>query len=179
MGEDQLDDLELDGPITLRILDGTAWDFTQAKWWRWWKTVRCGGLISSCCLRNPHGKAGNEERRKCFMEVQFAGHLWDFSQSLANARVSISPNKFRFSGWGIESKTFIIKFLCVAVIQNYQSGSRKKRSVEAFVWKKMNTAISMPTKILVMKSRVIMQLNMIDYKDLTQTVCGEESTQQW
>ena len=31
MGEDQLDDLELDGPITLRILDGTAWDFTQAK----------------------------------------------------------------------------------------------------------------------------------------------------
>ena len=26
-----LDDLELDGPITLRILDGIAWDFTQAK----------------------------------------------------------------------------------------------------------------------------------------------------
>ena len=26
--------------------------------------VRCGGLISSCCPRNPHGKAGNEERRK-------------------------------------------------------------------------------------------------------------------
>ena len=23
--------LELDGPITLRILDGTAWDFVQAK----------------------------------------------------------------------------------------------------------------------------------------------------
>ena len=33
MGEDQLDDLELDGPITLRILDGIAWDFAQAKWW--------------------------------------------------------------------------------------------------------------------------------------------------
>ena len=31
MGEDQLDDIELDGPITLRILDGIAWDFTQAK----------------------------------------------------------------------------------------------------------------------------------------------------
>ena len=30
-GEDQLDDLELDGPITFMILDGTAWDFTQAK----------------------------------------------------------------------------------------------------------------------------------------------------
>ena len=31
MGEDWEDDLELDGPITLRILDGIAWDFTQAK----------------------------------------------------------------------------------------------------------------------------------------------------
>ena len=31
MGEDQSDDLELDGPITLRILDGIAWDFTQVK----------------------------------------------------------------------------------------------------------------------------------------------------
>ena len=31
MGEDQLDDLELDGPITLRILDGIALDFAQAK----------------------------------------------------------------------------------------------------------------------------------------------------
>ena len=30
-GEDQLDDLKLDRPITLRILDGIAWDFTQAK----------------------------------------------------------------------------------------------------------------------------------------------------
>ena len=31
MGEAQLDDLELDGPITLRILDGIAWDFPLAK----------------------------------------------------------------------------------------------------------------------------------------------------
>ena len=31
MGEDQSDDLELDGPITLRILDGIARDFAQAK----------------------------------------------------------------------------------------------------------------------------------------------------
>ena len=64
-----------------------------------------------------------------FVKVQLAGHLWDLSQSSANARVSISPNKFRFCGWGIESQTFIIKFLCVTVIQNYQSGSKKK-SVE-------------------------------------------------
>ena len=28
MGEDQLDDLELDGPIALRILKEIAWDFT-------------------------------------------------------------------------------------------------------------------------------------------------------
>ena len=64
MEEDQLDDLELDGLITLRILDGSTWDFTQAKWWLWSKTVNCGSLISSCCPRNPHGKAGNEERRR-------------------------------------------------------------------------------------------------------------------
>ena len=31
MKEDQLDDLELDGPIILSILDGIAWDFTQGK----------------------------------------------------------------------------------------------------------------------------------------------------
>ena len=30
-GEDLYDDLELDGPITLRILDGIARDFAQAK----------------------------------------------------------------------------------------------------------------------------------------------------
>ena len=29
MEEDQLDDLEIDGPITLRNLDGIAWDFLQ------------------------------------------------------------------------------------------------------------------------------------------------------
>ena len=46
-GKDQLDDL-----ITLRIFDGIVWNFTQAKWWMWWKTVKCGGLISSCCPRN-------------------------------------------------------------------------------------------------------------------------------
>ena len=30
-GKDQLDDLELDGPITLWIFDGIAWDFARAK----------------------------------------------------------------------------------------------------------------------------------------------------
>ena len=31
MGEDQSDDLERGGSITLRILNGIAWDFAQAK----------------------------------------------------------------------------------------------------------------------------------------------------
>ena len=31
MEEDQLADLVLDGPITLKVLDGIAWDFTQEK----------------------------------------------------------------------------------------------------------------------------------------------------
>ena len=30
-GEDQLNDLERDEPFTLKILDGIAWDFIQAK----------------------------------------------------------------------------------------------------------------------------------------------------
>ena len=33
MGEDQSDDLDPDGPITLRTLDGIASGFTQAKGW--------------------------------------------------------------------------------------------------------------------------------------------------
>jgi len=38
----------------LRILDGTAWGFNQAKCCKWWRTVMCGDSILSCCLRNPH-----------------------------------------------------------------------------------------------------------------------------
>ena len=33
MGKDQLDNLEVDGPITWRIVGGIAWKFTQAKLW--------------------------------------------------------------------------------------------------------------------------------------------------
>ena len=32
MKKEQLDNLELDGSIILRILDGIVWDFTQANW---------------------------------------------------------------------------------------------------------------------------------------------------
>ena len=54
----------------------------------------------------------------------------------------------------------------------------KKRSVEALCEKKkkVNTAISMLTKILVIKLEGIVQLNLIEYKKLTQTASGEEST---
>ena len=46
MGEDHVDGPEVDGSITFRILDEIAGDFTQAKWWLWWKTGKCGSLIS-------------------------------------------------------------------------------------------------------------------------------------
>ena len=34
--------------------------------------MKCGRLISSCCHRNPHGKAGNEERRRTRQLVIFS-----------------------------------------------------------------------------------------------------------
>ena len=43
--KDQLVNLELNGPITLRNLVGIAWYLTQEKLW---KTVKFGGLISTC-----------------------------------------------------------------------------------------------------------------------------------
>ena len=63
--------------------------------------------------------------------------------------------------------------------QGYQSGSEKKAfSGSVCVGKeKMNTLIGMSTKILVMNLGVIMQFNLIDYKEITQTAWGEESTQ--
>ena len=74
MGEDQMDDLELDEPIsrTLKILDEIVWDFTQAQWWMWWKTVKCGRLILKCCPRNPHEKRAiknQEEKRTVFHQA--------------------------------------------------------------------------------------------------------------
>ena len=61
MGEDQLDDLERDGPIALSVFDRITWDFTLPKWKTQWKTVKCGGFILSCYPHNPQGKAGNKE----------------------------------------------------------------------------------------------------------------------
>jgi len=60
------DDYKYVGKTTLRILDRIAWDFNQAKCWRWWLNVMCGGSILSCCPHNPHGheRALKEEEEK-------------------------------------------------------------------------------------------------------------------
>jgi len=55
------DDHEHAGKTALRILDGTAWGFNQAKSWRWRRTVMYGGSILSRCPLNPHG---HERARK-------------------------------------------------------------------------------------------------------------------
>ena len=74
MGEDQSDDREVDGPITLRILDGIAWDFAQAKWWRWWKTVRCGGLIPATLTE----KLQRRKKKKKKICANQPGHLANY-----------------------------------------------------------------------------------------------------
>ena len=49
IGKDQLDDLEPNEAITLKILN----EMVEV-----WKTVKYEGLILSCCTGNPHEKAG-------------------------------------------------------------------------------------------------------------------------
>ena len=55
-GEDQLDDLELDEP---NYIEDLGWNRLGLH-----PSEMCGGIISSCCLRNPHEKASNEERKE-------------------------------------------------------------------------------------------------------------------
>ena len=65
MGEDQLDDLELDGPITLRILDaGTAWDFTQAKMMEVMKDREVWRLNLELLPPQPSQKSGQWRKKK-------------------------------------------------------------------------------------------------------------------
>ena len=53
------------------------------------EAVRCGGLILSYCPRNPHGKTGNEERRRKKIDGnEFA---------LTKTRVSILPTMFNLA----------------------------------------------------------------------------------
>ena len=67
MGEDQLDDLDLDGPITLRILDGSAWNHPSKMMEDrdrelWQFDLELGH-------NSPHEKVGNEERRKLWILI--------------------------------------------------------------------------------------------------------------
>ena len=56
MGRGQLDHYGLDGLITSKILVDIVWNFVQTKCSLYWLTEKCGGLIRSCCLRNPAEK---------------------------------------------------------------------------------------------------------------------------
>ena len=76
------------------------------------------------------------------MEVELAGHLRDFSQSLAKARVSTSPNKFRFSRWGIESKNFYYQILYYQILEGLNP--------KTFITKFPNSC----TKLLLPKSKI-------------------------
>ena len=56
--------------------------------------MRCGGLISSCCLRNPHGKVSNEEEKElqsklrifvvCFLDCYDCQLAWDRWRDCSN-----------------------------------------------------------------------------------------------
>jgi len=50
----------------LRISDGTAWGFNQAKYWKWLADRDVCGSVLSCCPGNPHGheRALKEEEEK-------------------------------------------------------------------------------------------------------------------
>ena len=63
MREDQLDDLELDGPIKLKILDGIAWGFTQTND-GCHERPRNLRLNLELLPSQPSRKSGNEERRR-------------------------------------------------------------------------------------------------------------------
>ena len=57
----------------INYIEDLRWNrltFAQVKWW---KSVIFGGLISSCCSRNPHGKAGNKKESE--REIQFGDLL--------------------------------------------------------------------------------------------------------
>ena len=61
MGKNQMTDLELDGPITLRILDGITWTSLKRNDGRpYYGDLEDRNL--ELLPRNPHGKAGNEKR---------------------------------------------------------------------------------------------------------------------
>ena len=64
MGEDQLDDLELDGPITLRILDGNSLGLHASEMMEVMEDREVWRLNLELLPPQPSRKAGNEERRR-------------------------------------------------------------------------------------------------------------------
>ena len=64
MGEDQLDDLELDGPITLRILDGNSLGLHASEMMEVMEDREVWRLNLELLPSQPSRKAGNEERRR-------------------------------------------------------------------------------------------------------------------
>ena len=64
MGEDQLDDLEIDEPITLRILDGSAWDFSQTKMMEVMKDRKVWRLNFELLPPQPSRKSGQWRKKK-------------------------------------------------------------------------------------------------------------------
>ena len=64
MGEDQLDYLELDGPITLKILDGNRLGLHPSKMMDVIKDHEMLWINLELLLSNLHGKAGSEGRRR-------------------------------------------------------------------------------------------------------------------
>ena len=64
MGEDQLDDLELDGPITLRILDGIAKDLNPSEMIDVMEDREVWRFNFKLLPPQPSWKSENAERRR-------------------------------------------------------------------------------------------------------------------
>ena len=136
------------------------WMMSQAKWWRWWKTVRCGGLILSYCPRNFHGKAGNEERKKEKRRKYFAKHYLYYkkktsSEILCHSEIStqiialiiirdqgrhllsqfcafFTANRYAKKHGSVGS--LIIMVCCDTALKNSSITYQKKSATVCFVW---------------------------------------------
>ena len=69
----------------IEYLGWIGWDFTQTKRWMWWKTVKCGSVISSCFPRNSQRKNRKWTKKKKKKESQ----KFRTSYFVTNATLSI------------------------------------------------------------------------------------------
>ena len=58
----------LDGPITLRIFNGIAWDFTQAKWWMWWRPWSVAAYYQAAAPQ-PSRISGQSRKKNCIYNI--------------------------------------------------------------------------------------------------------------